>query len=321
MDASLPNVSDVAAPALTETENDSGVATPSSSVSAQKQGLETSLAHVLEPLCAENSNTVTSKPDAWSSEEPPNTAKSAAVQNAEQQERELVQRVWSELCSMHKSLDRAVRRGEASETTNDSFERAWRSMKRLKQPSRKSTSQLMRRETRWQALRRCQHPVDATGLDTATRTKDSAELDMLLGLTSSADASTSRPEVSDRRVRAAVVSNRQDPQTFSAPASTLMKRLPKIAAERGRMHRPSTFALTQRQWERFKNEKGLSEELEHYKKSEQRYTDRLEFLVQTDFREWAHEQAQKRRNKTESASGRSELGDTDAILSSSSDEM
>ncbi|KAI0562176.1 Bucentaur [Gracilaria domingensis] len=60
---------------------------------------------------------------------------------------------------------------------------------------------------------------------------------------------------------------------------------------------PTVLDGTRKQWDQFKKDDNVNEELETYKKGKERYTDRMAFLARSDVREWEFEQKGKRKQR------------------------
>jgi hypothetical protein len=265
---------------MDEAENgsESGQATPSAAEGNRSASLETSLALALEPLWKQSTSD-----SKTNSSETNDTTGRGQVGNLCQEERATVEQAWKELKSSAIPKRARAHPRKHSEITEDQFERVWRAMKRHRRPGRSSSSTSGELRGPWRQF---------------AQKRPSTALESLLGIESvSSSAGPGKTDSSE----SVPSSQSSRPRATWMPSSMFMRRLAGLQSGRGRTGRSNTLLRAQEQWEQFKEEAGVREELEHYKKSERRFTDRLEFLTQTDYREWAYEQTQKRQRKSNAA--------------------
>ncbi|KAK4531538.1 hypothetical protein CCYA_CCYA08G2395 [Cyanidiococcus yangmingshanensis] len=260
----------------TESGGESGRATPSAVESTQEAALETSLTLALEPLW--NQTTSEAKERATLANDDDSRGQDGGTH---EDERTSVDQVWRELKSDKGPARASDRVANRVGLTEEQFERVWSALKRPRRPGRGSQSPSGELRDPWRRL---------------VSKRRSSTLDSLLGTGSSTSSPAPGASVSAEGAQSSSGPRRTP---TNVPSSTFMRRLSSL---RDRPGQPSTLFRAQQQWERFKEDAGLREELEHYKKSERRFTDRLEFLTQTDYREWAYEQTQKRRRKSDTVS-------------------
>lgn len=101
-------------------------------------------------------------------------------------------------------------------------------------------------------------------------------------------------------------SNNADRSTFKAPASKFvpLKRGPGIGdlvANLGKRQKLSTLGKTKMDWDMFKQDEGIAEDLKNHTKNKNSYVERQAFLQRTDLKQFELEKSIRDKNRTRNA--------------------